>query len=96
MYEKEEGYQGWNNYETWAVVQWIDNDQVLIEDIHDLGRESKDTVAFADAIKEFIESMAPELEASMFSDLLNSAIGEVDWYELALSYLKEIKEMDEV
>ena len=95
MEEEEKGYQGWNNYETWNVALWIDNDQGLLENVHDMGRESIDRASFADAIKEFIGSMAPELEASMFSDLLNSAIAEVDWRELAEAYLKEIAEIDE-
>jgi len=24
---QEEGYQGWKNYETWAVALWLDNDR---------------------------------------------------------------------
>jgi 7-cyano-7-deazaguanine synthase in queuosine biosynthesis len=94
MNKTEKGYQGWKNYETWDVALWIDNDQGFQELIFEMGRDAKDTSAFADSIKEFIEEMAPDLEASMFSDLLNAALGEVDWYELADSYLKEIAEMD--
>jgi hypothetical protein len=95
MHETEKGYNGWSNYVTWDVAQWIDNDQDLLEYVHKIGRENTDKVLFADAIKYTIEAMAPELEASVFSDLLNFAISEVDWYELAESYLKEIAEIDE-
>jgi len=92
---EEEGYNGWKNYETWDVVLWIDNDQGLQEEVLDLGREVAEDAPFADNIKEIIEAMAPELEASMFSDLLNSALSEVDWYELAIAYHAQIKENDE-
>jgi hypothetical protein len=95
MNETEKGYQGWKNYETWDVALWIDNDQGLQEFIFERGIDAKDTSAFADSIKESIEGMAPELEVSMFSDLLNAALGEVDWYELAESYLKQIAEQEE-
>jgi len=95
MNGKEEECQGWKKYETSEVAVWIDNDSGLLEYVHDLGRENKDNAAFADAIKELIEDMVPELEVSLFSVLLSSAIGEIDWYELADAYLKEIAEIDE-
>jgi len=95
MNGKEEEYQGWHNYETWVVALWIDNEQCLQEEIFDIGRACSDPAAFADMIKEFIDELAPDLEASMFSDLLNSALGEVDWFELARTYREVIAEIDE-
>jgi 7-cyano-7-deazaguanine synthase in queuosine biosynthesis len=95
MNETEKGYQGWKNYETWDVALWIDNDQGAQEVVFEMGIDAKDTSAFADSIKEFIEEMTPELEASMFSDMLNAALGEVDWYELAKAYQEQIAEHDE-
>ena len=47
------------------------------------------TGILADIVKDFIEECAPELGASMFSDLLNAAIGEVDWYEIAEAILED-------
>lgn len=92
--EEDKGYQGWSNYETWDVALWIDNDQGLFNCVHDLGRVHLRNYDFADAIKDLVESLAPELEASMFSDLLNAAISEVDWLELAEHYKKDIEEED--
>ncbi|MEA1957571.1 MAG: hypothetical protein U9N01_04370 [Euryarchaeota archaeon] len=63
-----------------------------MESILELGKEDE-VSTFADAIKGTIEEMAPDLEASVFSDLLTSAMGEVDWYELAESYLRSIAEI---
>ncbi len=43
----------------------------------------------ADALKEECEDAAPDLGASPWADLLNSAISEIDWHELADHYLAE-------
>lgn len=37
---EEKGYQGWTNYETWAVALWINNDQGEQEYWHERARES--------------------------------------------------------
>lgn len=44
----------------------------------------------ADAIKEFIEELNPiSDQASVFSDLMNSALSDVDWTEIADAFLEE-------
>lgn len=100
----EQGYNGWKNYETWAVALWIDNDQgsysesrSIVQDIavnhvplYDEGPASE----IADALKEWQEYQMPELEASVWSDLLNAAFSEVDWYEIAENYLSEMTNDD--
>lgn len=40
----------------------------------------------ADIIKDFIEENSPVV-TGLYADLLNAAIGEVDWHELADNYL---------
>ena len=100
MTEKEEGYQGWTNYETWAVKLWIDNDEGTQEYYHDLVREiSKNPetgIAYlADRLKEEIEEQAPKIEPSMYSDLLGAAISEIDFFELAQALLEDVQEIDE-
>lgn len=32
-------YQGWKNYETWCCALWIDNEQGIQEQAHDIARE---------------------------------------------------------
>jgi hypothetical protein len=68
-----EGYQGWKNYETWAVALWIDNDRgsheywqeradEIVEEFS--GRENNDPTdvvfALADALKDHHEEAAFE------------------------------------
>lgn len=96
-------YQGWTNYETWAVNLWLTNDEGLYHAVQDLAEqaktdagESKDEiwateaeVLLADALEEFIGEMTPDLGASLWSDLLTAAIGEIDWREIAGAWLTE-------
>jgi len=84
----EQGYQGWKNYETWAMALWIDNE----EGSYYVAREivSNDaSYRSADALKEWMEESMPDLGASVWADLLNAAFGEVDWHEVASHYLGE-------
>lgn len=97
---KAEGYSGWTNYETWAAALWIDNDQGTYEMIGEWadealagegsGRDPENVLA--DQIKDMIEEGAPELEASMYSDMLNSALSEINYYEIAEGKIEEAKE----
>lgn len=43
----------------------------------------------ADRLKETVEEFAPDLGASMFADLLNAALSEVNWDEIARNILEE-------
>ena len=104
----DQGYNGWKNYETWAVALWIDNDQgtynwsrYLAEEVRDhrpqararVGedqeRERDATGQLAENLKDWMEESMPDLEASLWSDLLSAAFSEVDWYEIAENYLSE-------
>ena len=89
-------YQGWKNYETWCVALWIDNDQDSYNEARDMIRDCREVYEAADILKEWIEEMNPLNDtANMFTDLLNAALSEVDYYEIAENYLNEIKEENE-
>lgn len=103
-----EGYNGWKNYETWNVALWLDNDEGSYNEVRRLARgvafdhedDDEDDVMqrqargdLADILKDYVtENHVPELPASMASDLLNAALSEVDWYEMAEHYLDDIAE----
>ena len=84
-----DGYNGWTNYETWTVKLWMDNDGNPFWGL--LAEEYKnDVYELAQRIKEEIEEGNPlNEEASMYSQLLNSALEEVNWQEIAESLLEE-------
>lgn len=101
---------GWSNYETWNVKLWIDNEQSSHEYWLDIARELFDAdephdvfnqseqarYALADRLKEEISEGTPDLGASMYSDLLNAALSEVDWTEIADNMLQDCEGYEEM
>lgn len=92
----EQGYNGWTNYETWAVALWIDNEQSTQEWALELAREAKgndhERYELAQGLKSELEEAMPDLGGSVWSDLLGAAWSEVDWYEIADHYLQQVEE----
>ena len=88
-------YNGYNNYETWLVALWIDNDQGYQEDINSMSEQctADDINDLATSIKEYVEMMPDVSKAletgGMVADLVNSTLSDVDWYELSEMYIKE-------
>jgi len=106
---QEKGYQGWTNYETWALALWQDNDQGLYQMIQEMvaeaaqtdpgrtgeGVRGDDTIVLADMMKDFWEEMYPENLDGPWSDLLRAAWDEIDWYDIAESELAEYRLQNE-
>lgn len=97
-------YNGWTNYETWCVNLWIGNEEPsylhwreVATEIWDARDEHPDywteseyaRFTLADALQEWAEESAPDLGASMWTDLLTAALSEVRWSEIANSMLAE-------
>lgn len=91
-------YNGWNNYETWLTALWIDNDcssyQHRCELVEQVKEEHEDEDerenCLASNLENWIKEQNPLVEsASLFTDLLNSALSEVDWQEIAENFLAE-------
>jgi hypothetical protein len=79
-----EGYNGWKNYETWLVGLWLDNDERLYHESQRIARRAKDRYEAGQEFKAWIEDMSPLADsADLFTDLINAALSEVDWYEVA-------------
>lgn len=98
--EKEKGYNGWANYETWLVSLWMDQDSdYWNSEAHQFyefaksdgtfTREERSTLDLADLAKEFHAETAPEING-VYADLVNASLGEVRWYEIAKHYINEI------
>ena len=85
--EKEKGYNGWSNYETWACALWLDNDEGLHTEIQEELSLNQDRYKLSKYIKDLVTELSPELPLSMFSDLLSSAISNIDFYEIAESLI---------
>ncbi len=107
--EKEQQYNGWTNYETWAVALWIDNDQgsqsywreeaerqaqeaANCEMVQDAVWTEANAARFnlADQLKDEITDASPEMEASLYTDLLQAALATVNWSEIAENLLSSL------
>jgi len=88
------GYNGWANYETWAVKLWLDNDEGLYNMQREMAEAvNRDKYELARAVKDFIEENNPLADtADLYTDLLNAAIGEADYYEIAEAILEDTAE----
>lgn len=97
-------YNGWTNYETWCVALWLDNDSgsahyvaALAEAVYDAAeadrsftREERAALELADRLKEEIEEHNPLAgQATLYTDLLNTALAEVNFYEIAQNVLTD-------
>jgi len=99
-------YNGWTNYETWAVALWIDNERGSHEFWRERAQElSADHPPAADGSpgRTAVQCIARELEdahdeavaerhgnaSDVFTDLLNAALSEVDWIEIAQHFFEE-------
>ena len=86
-------YNGWANYPTWAVHLWLTNDEELYHQSIDLVGESGGPdlrITIADAFKAWVrDDLTPDLGASFSADLLGYALDQVDWLEIADSFLEQ-------
>ena len=103
----EQKYNGWTNYETWNVKLWLDNDgtvenifkdqaQTFYNEALEDNRRNRAIYILADSIKDFVEDENPLIDqANMFADMLNAALRNVNWFEIAESIFDDYVETEE-
>jgi len=93
---EDEKYNGYANYETWAVNLWLTNDESAYMAVRQIASEYEDSDDCERAIKDWVEDNIPDLPGfnenlfpmGLFSDLILASLKEVDWSEIVES-LKE-------
>ena|SRR3990167_2285729 len=85
-------YNGWSNYDTWAVNLWLTNDQSTDKLLTEIVLSNQERFEKAEELKHFVET-AESIEkvfedASLASDLLGSALENVDWLEIIENHLE--------
>jgi len=97
-------YEGFTNYQTWALMNWIQNETGTNGFFQDITYRVYETYpipeegikVLADTIKDIIEDDTPSLEDDnydgMFTKILTKALEEVDYEQIAdmmLNYEEE-------
>ena len=86
-YKKLDEVNGWSNYMTWDVALWIDNEVGTYKYWREVA-EHMSIYDLAQRLREEIEEEQPEIEASLYTDILGFGLQKVNWYEIA-KHLKE-------
>lgn len=92
-------YQGYKNYETWAVSLWLSNDQ----GDYDFWLESANDIIERDGMKDSAYTLSQymsehfqdehfPLDEGLYSDMLSAALQEVDWLTVAEEFIDVVKE----
>ena len=86
----EQGYNGWANYETWQVALWLDYDRGLYEYVQELKRNTPTNLNSETPSRSYRRQQSPcDEEASLYSDMLNGALSDVNWDAIAEQLLEE-------
>lgn len=85
-------YEGWCNYETWAVALWVDNHENVYKDARRLVAEATkkmDPIARLRADAEIMlrGRLAADQMSYLARDLLHAAIARVNWKEIAAHWM---------
>jgi hypothetical protein len=82
-------YNGWTNWETWNFKLWMDNDESSYEFVKDLA-EGKDTYELSGLLESYADEMLRVWNLrGFYADVCNSSIKEINFYEIAESYLSD-------
>ena len=76
-------YNGWTNYETWCVNLWLTNEPSTERCLRMLAQTNAALYHRGQVLRNYVFHMDPPLDdANMFTDLLRSALENVDWREI--------------
>ena len=90
-------YNGWTNYETWLCNMWFNN--FYFTDMMDMFDNCEDNCDVLDIIENYIKEHVEEyVEYSLphggihgfMHDMLNAAISEIDWRDIAEHYVDDV------
>ena len=77
-------YNGWSNRETWVVNLWLNNEPYSYDMLQHIIKAFDGIGEQAEELERCVrnDDNALQGEASMWSDLLSTSLGRVNWYEI--------------
>jgi len=87
-HEPKKDYDPWENYETFAAFTWLKNINEVYEILIDMADDS-DVEELANFIRMWIEESIPLLVKGLYRDLLDRAIGKINYMQIAKAYKGE-------
>ncbi len=87
-------YNGWTNYETWCVNLWLTNEPSTAEELATIIKRNGDGYEASHVLREFVDEIRfggyeEHPIVNMFVDLLNTALGLVNWREIIENHLDD-------
>ena len=93
-------YNGWANYQTWVVNLWLMNEQpsynywaertrAVLRGTEPGDDRSEAVRKLADELREVVQEECAIDEACLASDLMTASLEEVDWREIAVSFVED-------
>lgn len=95
---------GWRNYNTWLVNLWITNDSSVhagwLEQTRECLKEAANSgvtwvgakFALSERLKiHYTETERPGPSDGMYEGLLDSALDDVEWYDIAAGFIGEVQ-----
>ena len=89
---------GYDNYQTWVTALWLDNEPYTNEYVYNLANRGDNmdrdcitdrTYQLEEFAKEvFFNAYTENADASLHMDLLQHAIGAVDWREILMAHME--------
>ncbi len=79
-----EKYNDWTNYQTWLVFSWLTSKDRDCSYWTNKARDF-DESDLSNQLRNAVKSEAPDLPG-LYSDLLDSALSEVNWLEIARAF----------
>lgn len=83
-------YEGWTNYETWAVHLWLSNDEGSYYAARETVADNLPADVAHMAMRELVEQsiFGDEAPATLATDLLNHSLARVDWAEVVAAFVE--------
>lgn len=84
-------YNGWTNWYTWNYKLWLDNDESSHNAVLEMA-VGKDAYELSLELQMYAEDTLDAIanESGFFADVCNSAINEVNFYEIAQAYINDL------